>query len=467
MLAVLAFWLAAEWADVSRAIRKFVQVYAAVEAESADPVSAAPVIYGGALPGLLRGLDPHSIFLDPDQFQQLREMSNSEQKGFGSIVSILPGRVFVLQTLPETPSARAGLSPGDEIVGVNNIPLMGLEPEQLVQLLSQSRRQPAKVLVRRASAPRLLEFFLTPETVAASSVDRGFLLEPGIAYIRVANFDTKTAAELQARVESLGGQSLRGLVLDLRNNPGGVVEAALETASLLLEPGLTILKIRGRNKKEEEIRVPPSATPWRFPLSVLINEKTASAAEIVAASLQDHGRAKVVGQRSFGKGLVQTVYPLREGTGVALTVAFYYSPLGRNIQRPLRDVQLAAEPRDGSAAGGVIPDLVVPAEAYSRLRLVLDQSGLLTAFATEFLRRGAPTPDFQVTGPLLDEFRLWLGERRIQPGVADWSADLAWIRSRLQQEIVNLAFGVEKGDEVEAARDPQVQRAADLIRQLR
>jgi carboxyl-terminal processing protease len=232
---------------------------------------------------------------------------------------------------------------------------------------------------------------------------------------------------------------------------------------MFLQPGQRILYARGRAKKEEEITVPNGPAPYTFPVSIVINGKTASAAEIVSAALQDNQRAKIFGQRSFGKGLVQSVYPLSQNSGMALTVAFYYSPNGRNIQRPLKNVQLSTNDAD---RGGVKPDGEVDTEAFTRLRGVLDASASFTTFTTEYLRKGAAvTPQFDVTGPLLDEFRSWLAERKIQPGVADWSRDVDWIRSRLKQEIFNQALGVEKGDEVEAARDPQVRAALDAIRQ--
>lgn len=447
------------------ALKKIFEVFAAIDEQAATPVDPGAAFYGGAIPGMLRGLDPHSIFLDPDQFQQLKEMNNAEQKGFGSIVSILPGRVIVLQTLAGTPSARAGLMAGDEIVAVNEIPLSGLDPEQLVQLLGESRRRPAKINVRRANTPRLLEFILKPEAFASPSVDRAYLLKPGYAYVRAANFEVKTADEIKAAIDRLGGTALKGLVLDLRNNPGGVVEAALETASLFLQSGQRILYVRGRAKKEEEVNVPARNRSFRFPLTVLINEKTASAAEIVAAALQDNQRAKMVGSPSYGKGLVQTVMPLSNGTGMALTVAFYYSPNGRNIQRPLKDVQLASETKPEDR-GGIVPDMQVSTEGFTRLRAVLDASGAFPTYTTEFLRTGVKiTPDFEIDGPLLDRFRGWLGERKIQPSIAEWSGESPWIRSRLRQEIFNQSLGVAQGDEVEAQRDPQVQRALDLLRQ--
>jgi len=153
-------------------------------------------------------------------------MSNAEQKGFGSIVSILPGRVFVLQTLPGTPSARSGLAAGDEIVAVNGIPLGGLEPEQLMQLLSESRRQPARISVRRSNTPRLLDFQLIPETVAAPSVDRAYLLEPGIGYVRISNFEIKTADEAKAALPVLKGAEARTEIAPQAAIVGAMVEIA-------------------------------------------------------------------------------------------------------------------------------------------------------------------------------------------------------------------------------------------------
>jgi len=460
-MTILPLLLAADLssAALEEAVKKFTAALAVVEEHSADPADPNATVYGGAIPGMLRGLDPHSIFLDPDQFQQLKEMNSSERKGFGSIVSILPGRVFVLQTMPGTPSARSGLSPGDEIVAVNGYPLMGLEPEQLVQLLSESRRREAKIGVRRASSPRILEFALIPENLASPSVDRAFEIEPGVGYVRVSNFEIKTAKELREAVEKLGGAKLRGLVLDLRNNPGGVVEAALESAAMFLKPGERILTARGRSKKEESIDVPAGNVPYEFPVAVLIDGKTASAAEIVASALQDHRRAKVVGARSFGKGLVQSVYNLSSNTGVALTVAYYYSPLGRNLQRPLSNVQIATP----SETGGIVPDIAAGPEPLSRLRVALDASGAFPSFATEALGKGEKI----VTGRLVDDFKIWLAERRIQPGVAEWSADGAWIRSRLEQELLNQTVGVAKGDEVELRRDPVCQRSLEALRQSR
>jgi carboxyl-terminal processing protease len=255
---------------------------------------------------------------------------------------------------------------------------------------------------------------------------------------------------------------LKGLVLDLRNNPGGVVGAAIETASLFLKPGQHIFSIRGRSKQQENVDVPATAKPYGFPLAVLVNEKSASASEIIAAAMQEHHRGFVIGQQTFGKGLVQNVFPLSNKSALALTVAYYYTPEGRSLQRPLRDSQI--DTKLSTTAGGLKPEYPVEPEAQTRLRIALDASGSFTTFATDYTRREKVTSNFEVSNSLLDAFRSWLGERRIQPSVTQWVTDTAWIRSRLRQEILNQGVSVERGDEVELARDPLMIRALDLIR---
>jgi carboxyl-terminal processing protease len=460
-------------------IKRFVEVLAAVQSHAAEPVDPYAAFYAGAIPGMLQRLDPHSVFFDPGQFQQLQELQRSTRKGFGSVVSILPGRVIVLQTLPGTPSSRSGLEPGDEILAINGIRLDFLSVEQLVALLGESRQREVNLDVRRSGSARLIEIAMTPQDVAAASVDLAFPLTEKVGYARVKSFEAETPKQLQEAIEKLGGSELAGLVLDLRNNPGGLMSAALEIAALFLPQKTTLASVRGRGEEREQIRVPEGIRAYSFPLAVLINERSASGSEIVAGALQDHDRATIVGTPSFGKGLVQSVYPLSEGTGLALTTAYYYTPSGRSIQRPLRYAQLEGKrgngPQEGeyrtdsgrlmTGGGGIQPDAVVPQEAPSRLRIVLEATASFTSFATEAVRKLRPSSaQFEVPASLLDEFQAYLAQRNIQPSVSEWSADREWIRSRLKQEIFNQAFGVEKGDEVEMRRDPQVRRALELCK---
>lgn len=462
--------------ELEASVRKIFDVLQVVVEHGAEGAPAERVFYEGIIPGMLRRLDPHSAFLDPEQFAQLKRMQRSESKGFGSVVSILPGRVIVLQTLPGTPMQRSGISAGDEIVAINNIALAPLTPEQLVQVLSEARQGQALLYVRKPGNARPLQFTLTPQEMQSPSVERAFPLEPGIGYLRVASFDESTARDMKAAIERLGGAGLKGLVIDLRNNPGGAVSSALDAAALFLQSGQLILSAKGRRVDAEE-KVPASSTPYRFPLSIIVSSKTASAAEILSGALQDHDRAVIVGEPTFGKGLVQNVLPLSEGTALALTTAFYYTPSGRSIQKPLEGMQLEQSTaraakvfrtdsgREVRGGGGIEPDHSVEPPAPRRLEQFLEASGAYPVFAAEFLRtKPVIAPGFEPPADMLDKFRAYLSQNRVQPSVAEWFASADWIRFRLRQEIVNQALGVEKGDEIEAEREPYIQAALAAIR---
>jgi carboxyl-terminal processing protease len=461
--------------QLARELKKMVSVFVTVDQQSADPIDSGTAMFQGAIPGMLRTLDPHSIFFDPGQFQQLKEMENSEHKGFGTIVSVLPGRVIVLQAMAGTPSAKAGLTPGDEILAINGYILARLEFEQLVQLLTMARQQKAELDVLRPGTSGVFHLTLEPTLVDSPSVDRAFLLAPGIGYMRVANFDTTTGKLVKETIEQLGGENLKGLVMDLRDDPGGVVQSALEVASLFLEPNQLVFSIRGRSQKTQEVRVPKDFAPYKFPLAVLINGKSASASEIVTGALQDHDRAAVFGEPSYGKGLVQNVYPLSGNSGVALTIAYYYTPSGRSIQKPLQGgtLETATSHREGvfhtdsgrevTGGGGIQPDEVVYRRQQDRLSAVLDASGVLTSFASEYLHAHSLPEDFEVTPAMLDELQVFLAERKIQPSVAEWIDHHDWVQSRVKQELTNLAYGVAKGDQIEMQRDPVVQSALKKI----
>jgi carboxyl-terminal processing protease len=465
-------------ADLDSALKRFTELLSIVQTEAADPVMTQQAVYQGAIPGMLRTLDPHSIFFDPDQNEQLKQMENSERKGFGMVVSVLPGRVIVLQAQPGTPSANAGLQPGDEIVAVNGVVLARLEFEQVLGYLSESHQHRAQLIVRRPTNARPLAFVLDPQLLDSPSVDRAYLLQPGIGYIRVNGFDPQTARQLKDAIESLGGGKLKALVLDLRDNPGGVVQTALEAASFFLQPGQKLLSVKGRGIQDQSVDVPKMATPYTFPLAVLVNEKTASAAEILTGALQDHDRAEVLGEPSFGKGLVQNVFPLTGNTALALTTAFYYTPSGRSIQKPLPsghlEIQKQAEEfrsdsgRPVTGGGGIQPDIVISPAPPTRLRVVLDASGVITSFATEFIQKHTvqsdiTQADFEVSAAILEEFQVYASEHDIQPRVAEWAVERGWLQSRLKQEIFNQALSVAKGDEVEAQRDPAVRAAIERL----
>jgi carboxyl-terminal processing protease len=465
-------------AELEAELARFLNVYSTAAVNSADPLSTDQVIYGGAIPAMLRVLDPHSVFFDRDQFEQLRQMQSSVSKGFGSVVSVLPGRVIVLQTQSGSPSQRAGLLPGDEILGVNDFALARLDFEQILQLLGASRQHPARLVIRRQGTAGLLTYTMVPAEMQTDSVDRIYRLDDRTGYLRITSFEAQTAEQLKKAIEKLGGTKLTALVLDLRDNPGGAVAAGLETAAMFLPPGTRLLSIRGRSSDAENVDVPAGAQPYRFKLAVLVNDRTASAAEIVAGALQDNDRATLVGTPTFGKGLVQHVFPLSEETGLALTTAFYYAPSGRSLQKPLHGGELDAATRTEArpdfkttsgrtvrGGGGIEPDITAGPELPGRFGVFLETSALYTAFATDWLgrHRAEVRREIEITPAILDEFQVFLSQHNVQPNLSDWTADREHTRGRLKQEILNQSLGIEAGDEIEVRRDPLLRRALEQL----
>lgn len=312
---------------------------------------------------------------------------------------------------------------------------------------------------------------MSPSLVNTPSVDRTFTLASGVGYLHITGFEDSTGTLVRDSIEKLGGDALKGLVLDLRNNPGGSVQSALDTASLFLKPDQIVFTVRGRSAEEEVVRVAKLSHPYEFPVAVLVNARSASAAEILSGALQDHDRAVIFGEPSYGKGLVQQIFTLSGNSGLALTTAFYFTPSGRSIQKPLNEGELGAATivskgpfktdagRQVNGGGGIQPDEIVFPEAQTRLRVVLDGSGVVTSFASEYVREHEVPSDFDVTPAILDDLKVYCSAQSIQPTPAEWSVERPWIQSRLKQEIENLKFGVAKGDEIEMQHDPVVLRA--------
>jgi carboxyl-terminal processing protease len=439
---------------VEQSLRILTKVYSTIEQEYADPVLADKEIYQGAIPGMLRRLDPYSVFFDAEQFHALQQQQQSKTEGFGTIVSVAPGRVVVLEVFVGSPAARAGIQPGDDILEVNGFAIARLSTDEIVELLGAARQQRARILVLRPNSNRVETIVATPAELTESSVDRAFLLGKGIGYLHVTGFEEKTAEEIRQALEKWGGE-LHGLVLDLRANHGGLVDAAVNSAGLFLPQGALVLTARGRSTQQKHFLVEKSdPIGQKVPLVVLVSEQTASAAEILAGALQDHGRARLVGLRTFGKGTMQTVYPLSDGAGLALATARYLTPSGRFIERT----------RTAQGEGGIDPDYVVEPFLYNEFQAFLESNALFLEFARK-LRAGGRTfrEDFEITPELIDEFRAFLSGMQIPVGQQIWSDNVSFIRANLKTEITTLYFGVARGDQVAAATDPQIQRAVEIV----
>ena len=468
--------------DVSQESLRFTGVYSLVEENLADRVDPDHAIFDGGIRGMLRVLDPFSSFLDADQFQQLKDQTRGKTRGFGSILYVQPGKIMVLQAAEGSPAGRAGLGPGDEIVEVNGTRIDRLDLESLVRLLQRARSQRVRLGVVRPGQVVAQDLELFPAEVNMPSVDQAFLLEPGIAYLHVSGFDQKTWREIAAAVERLGGANLKGVLLDLRNNFGGVLESAVQAASLFLPLNQTVLTVRGRMFPERTEQTRAGDPRFEMPLIVLLNGNTASAAEVLAAALQEHDRALVVGEPSFGKGVVETVSELSEGTGLALTTAQYFTPSGRSLQRPIPGTLLAeatagADPapearpefrtasgRPVTPGGGITPDVLVPGREIDPWVAFLNQRGTFTTFSSEFLTTsGRVNRSFEPDAAVLARFRDYLGRQRIRVPEEYWGEDQDFLKLRIKTELFNLVFGLDVGEEIETRNDPQVRKAVSLF----
>jgi carboxyl-terminal processing protease len=458
---------------------KFARIYGLLEEHYATPVDPDHAIFDGGIRQMLDTLDPFSAFFDRQQFKLLQEQTRGEAMGFGSILYVKPGKVLVLQVAEGSPSWRAGLGPGDEIVEVNGKKVIQLEFRPLIELLQRSRSHPVRLGVLHPGKDVPQEIRLVPREVKLPTVENAFIFpEQQIGYIRISGFDAKTTQEVQTAVEKLGGSKLKGVLLDLRNNHGGVVATAAGVASLFLKSGLPILTMRGRGVPEKSYSTSPMKVRFNMPMVVLINGETASAAELLTAALEEHDRAVVAGADSYGKGVVENVMPLSDETGLALTVAQYFTPSGRSIQRRLPGTMLAhAESGIGkstnfrtdngrpvSAGGGISPDVPIPARTLDPWAIFVNQHGLFTDFASQYITYHTDLKKtFEPDKDVMTEFRNFLSSRQIRTPLEYWVKDQDYLKLRIKVEVVSLIFGLKSGNEVEIKGDPQVQKTLQVF----
>lgn len=474
--------------DVGRESVKFARVYAAIQQNYMDPVNPDKTIGDGGIRGMLAVLDPFSAFFNRQQFELLKQQARGEALGFGSILYVQPGKVLVLQAAPGSPSWRAGLGPGDEIVEVNGTRVDRLDFQSLIRLLQRSRSHPVRLEVIHAGSDVPKNCNLVPEQMALPTVDRFFMFSPRIGYIHLTGFEDKTPQEVANALRQLGGKNLghlKGVLLDLRGNHGGMVDAAVGVLSLFLKPGLVALTIRGRSMPQKTYRTTKGLLFYSGPLIVLVNNETASAAEVVTAALEEHDRALIAGEPTFGKGVVESVMGLSEKTGLALITAQYFTPSGRSIQRPLPGTALAHDrpgldttlgknqtfhTDDGRPVlpgGGITPDVRILPRTLDPWATFLEQRGLFTDFASNYLTlNGKVKETFNANAKVMSQFKDFLTTSGIRVPAAYWNEDQDYLKLRIKTEIFNLVFGLSKGEEVQVRGDPQVQKAAKLFAKL-
>src|SRR5256886_4367547 len=400
--------------DVRDNLHTFSEVYDIVEQNYAEPVNADKAIYNGAIPGMLHALDPHSNFFDPKSYSLLREDQRGKYYGVGMTVGPRNNKVIVIAPFVGTPAYRAGIRPGDIIVAVDGKPTDNMSTGDVADLLKGPKGTTVHITILREGSDKPLEFAVVRDEIPRYSVDLHFLIRPGIGYMHVTGFNETTEHEVADALDKMG--DLKGLILDLRQNPGGLLNEGVGVADKFLRKGQLIVSHHGRSSPEKRYVAAHGNGGKEYPLVVLVNRGTASAAEIVAGAIQDHDRGLVAGETTFGKGLVQTVYPLSENTGLALTTAQYYTPSGRLIQRDYtgvslydyyynrdteenginREVKLTDSGRTVYGGGGITPDVKIPAQKTNRFQDELLQHYAFFNFAKRYAAGHQVSKNFEV-----------------------------------------------------------------------
>ncbi len=322
-------------------LRAFTETFTVIKKNYVEPVEDKKLLES-AVRGMLSGLDPHSSYLDGDDFKQLREGTSGEFGGLGIEVSMEDGFVKVVSPIDDTPAARAGIEAGDLIVRLDDAPVKGMSLSDAVKIMRGKKGTKIMLTIIREGEEKPLKISITRAVIQVTAV-RGRELDPGYGYVRIAQFQVNTGRKLREEVDKLKAAndgSLKGLVLDLRNNPGGVLTAAVSVSDAFITKGLIVYTEGRTADSEQKFNASPDDLLGGSPIVVLVNGGSASASEIVAGALQDHNRAIIMGSKTFGKGSVQTVLPMKSDAALKLTTARYYTPNGHSIQ-----------------ARGIIPDI--------------------------------------------------------------------------------------------------------------
>ncbi|MGD8374687.1 MAG: S41 family peptidase [Acidobacteriota bacterium] len=489
----------ADGSDASDAyLRTFTQILEIVERQYVDEVPSEDLVTG-AIRGMLTTLDPHSNFLDRRSYQEMREEQRGSFSGLGIVISLRGDEnlLTVISPIEGTPAERAGIRAGDVIAEIEGNETIGMSIDDALMKLRGRRGTQVSIGIRREGSDDLLPFTITRDDIPTNSIQYAYMIRPGTGYIRIKNFTQTTESELKEKLDELEEQGMEQLVLDLRWNPGGLLDQAVRVSSLFLDANDKIVFTRGRTERSnEEYLVPAGGHRFRLPMVVLINRGSASASEIVAGSIQDHDRGLVVGETSWGKGLVQTVYSLSDDAALALTTARYYTPSGRLIQRDYASLEdyFSPSPEDDATVGspevekgevhftragrkvygggGIHPDVFVSLNDLTDFTESLERRSVFFEFATHY-RVGHPDPPdeatFRVDDEVMQAFRAFLDAKEIEATDEELKANDDYVRRGIKAEIFANYFGLVERNKVLSEGDTQLQealRSFDRARQL-
>ena len=481
----------------------FQDVLSQVQATFVDSLGE-DALFRKATDGMLEQLgDPYTVLLTGEDLQDLTEATTGNYAGLGIQIDVRDGWITVVAPLPDSPAERLGLQTGDQIIEVDGVSTEGWSTDRALNTLRGAPGSLVKIVIRRPGQADLLPFEIRRAEIHVRSVQPGTLFDGGVGYVALNPVSETSGRELAAEIQALGGKGMKSLVLDLRGNPGGLLEQGVEVTDLFLDPGQEVVATRGRTRGSTRAFADRRPQQWPdLPIVVLVDEGSASAAEIIAGALQDHDRAVVIGTPTFGKGSVQTLFPLREGAMLKVTTARWYTPSGRSIQRDaanteeqvdqvLRDatgvVDSAAAAdtvgrpeytTDGGrtvrGGGGIVPDLIVRKDTLTGdERAFVTALGadfakyrdVLTSYALQLKDRGGPTSEaFAVTPAMRAEVLRRLQVRGVAMDDSTYARSGRFVTEQIGYEVARYVFGRPAEFRRRVADDRQVARALELLR---
>jgi len=517
LVALISFfsggWLlqrgAASDGNVYQQARLFDDVLGHVNTYFVDSIGETD-LYQKATRGMLEQLmDPYSVLLTGDDYKALTEQTSGNYAGLGIQIDVRDGWITVVAPLPETPAERAGIETGDQIIEVDGKSTEGWKNDQAVKALRGQAGSKIAITIRRGGIADPIKYRLTRAQIHMRSVPPGTMFDGGVGYISLNPVSETSAEELRQEIAGMKGKGMKSLIMDLRGNPGGLLDQGVKVADLFLDTRQEIVSTRGRARGSTKEFVDEARQAWpELPIVVLVNDGTASAAEIIAGALQDHDRAVVVGAPTFGKGLVQTLFPLGEGVALKLTTARWFTPSGRTIQRIAKDEEdqatqaamavaadtiLGAPDKESTdsalkerpifhtdagrvvrGGGGIVPDLVIRPDSLTSAERDFAKAlgnGLpqyrdaLTTIALEAKKtHGVKAESFKVTPDMRQQVYQRLRAKDIQITAAVFNGAGNLVDEQLGYEIARYVFGRPAEFRRRAAQDLQMQTAIGLLR---
>lgn len=475
-------------------MKEYSDLLATSRAWYADDLGTEKLVYS-SISGMLDTLDPHSSFLEPEEYGAMQEKQRGSFYGLGIIISKRNGRVTVITPVEGSPAQKLGIRAGDIIDLVEGESIADLPIDAVVKKLKGPKGTKVSITIVRPGLGEPLQMTVTRAEIPTNSVAFAFMVEPGVGYIRLKDFTHTSGPEIAEAWAKLEKAGMKKLVFDLRANPGGLLDQAIAVSDFFLRKGEKVVVTRGRLSTSEQVFTAPGRnTKARIPVVVLINKGSASAAEIVSGAIQDQDRGIVAGTTSWGKGLVQSVYTLSDGAGLALTTAKYYTPSGRCIQRDYREFieyVTPADEEDGEAdergpaarkelfhtaggrdvygGGGITPDVVVKADRLSRWMATLYARGVFFEWAVQYRAKHPEVPrDFRVTDPVREDFLKYVDGL---PNAPETPARTAYAEEKdkgaldrvLAEELVSAVHGTEAGYRISIEGDAQLKKALTLF----